>query len=115
MTIVRHKFGLTTSRETALSVSVSIAMKDQDMSGNRSKEGYAKQREWTDRILNASAGSNSITHEDGKGRPVRTVDDVRHGSDMGIDLITNISTKNKQSKARVKNAFEAKLRKLDGN
>jgi hypothetical protein len=85
------------------------------MSSNRSKEGYAKQREWTDRILKASAGSNSITHEDGKGRPVRSVDDVRHGSDMGIDLVTNISAKNKQATARVRNAFEAKLKKLDGN
>jgi hypothetical protein len=85
------------------------------MSSNRSKEGYAKQREWTDRILKASAGSNSITHEDGKGRPVRSVDDVRHGSDMGIDLVTIISAKNKQATARVRNAFEAKLKKLDGN
>jgi hypothetical protein len=85
------------------------------MSSNRSKEGYAKQREWTERILKASAGSKSITHEDGKGRPVRSVDDVRHGSDMGIDLVTNISAKNKQATARVRNAFEAKLKKLDGN
>ena len=85
------------------------------MSSNRSNEGYAKQREWTDRILKASAGSKSITHEDGKGRPIKTVEDVRHGSDMGIDLVTNISTKNKQAAARVRNAFEAKLRKLDGN
>jgi hypothetical protein len=85
------------------------------MSSNRSKEGYAKQREWTDRILKASAGSKSITHEDGKGRPVRTVDDVRYGSDMGIDLVTNISAKNKQATARVRNRFEKRLRNLDGD
>ena len=34
---------------------------------------------------------------------------------MGIDLVSNISAKNKQATARVRNAFEAKLRKLDGN
>lgn len=85
------------------------------MSSNRSAEGYAKQREWTGRILKASAGSKSITHEDGKGRPVRTVDDVRHGSDMGIDLVTNISAKNKQATARVRNRFEKRLRDNDGN
>jgi hypothetical protein len=85
------------------------------MSGNRSKEGYAKQREWTERILKASDGSKSIRHEDGKGRPVRNVDDVRHGSDMGIDLTTIFSAKNKQGLARVKNNFEAKLKKQDGD
>ncbi len=90
-------------------------MKDWQMSDNRSKEGYAKQREWTRLILEASAGSKSITHADGRGRPVKTVDDVRHGSDMGIDLVTTISTKNKQAASRVKSRFEAKLRKLDGD
>ena len=85
------------------------------MSSNRSKEGYARQREWTENILIASRGSKSITHEDGKGRPVRSADDVRHGSDRGVDLVTTISAKNKQAIAKVKNAFEAKLKKLDGN
>lgn len=85
------------------------------MSNNRSREGYEKQREWTDRILKASAGSKSITHEDGKGRPVTSIDDVRQGSDMGIDLVTNLTTLNKQANARVRNGFEAKLKKLDDN
>jgi hypothetical protein len=85
------------------------------MSTNRSKEGYAKQREWTERILKASEGSKSISHEDGRGRPVRTVDDVRHGADMGIDLVTRVSAKSKQATARVRNAFEAKLKNLDDN
>jgi hypothetical protein len=85
------------------------------MSGNRSKEGYARQREWTQRILQASEGSKSITHEDFAGRPVRSVDDIPYGADRGIDLVTNITAKNKQAAARVRNAFNAKLKKLDGN
>ena len=85
------------------------------MSSNRSKEGYAKQREWTERILKASAGSKCIIHEDFAGRPVRTVDDIPYGRDRGIDLVTDVTAKNNQAVARVRNAFNAKLKKLDGN
>ncbi len=83
------------------------------MSNNRSRsdEGYEKQRQHVQRIIDASRGMRSVRHEDSKGRPVHSGDDVRKGPDGGIDLVTTFEAKNKQALSRVKNRFNAKLSK----
>lgn len=76
---------------------------------SNSKQGYERQREFTARILKASEGMSSITHEDSKGRPIRSMDDVRHGADMGIDMKTTIDAKSNQALSRVRNKFNSRL------
>ena len=78
---------------------------------SNSKQGYERQREFTGLILKASEGLSGITHEDSKGRPIRSAIDVRHGPDMGIDMETTIEAKNNQALSRKRNIFNARLRK----
>ncbi len=83
-----------------------------DVSNSR-KQGYEYQREQTRRILEASRGMKSISHEDSKGRPILAVTDICEGPDAGIDLRTRIGAKSQQALSRVRNRFEAKLRDQD--
>lgn len=68
---------------------------------SRSREGYDKQREHVQRIVDASRGMSSVQHEDSKGRPVRSAKDVKEGTDRGIDLVTTFTIRNKQALSRV--------------
>ena len=79
------------------------------MPSNRSREGYEKQRQHVQRIVDASRGMSSVRHEDSKGRPVTSGQDVREGPDGGIDLVTKVETKNKQSMSRVQNILDKKF------
>lgn len=81
---------------------------------SNSKRGYEWQAQQTAQILNASAGSKNIKHHDSRGRPVTSTDDLKHGADHGIDLVTTFSGANKQAKSRARNFFDANMRKLDG-
>ena len=81
------------------------------MASNRSRDGYERQRQQVQRILDASQGMSSIRNEDSKGRPVKSVKDVREGPDGGIDLVTKFKARNKQALPRVQHIFN---RKLDG-
>lgn len=79
------------------------------MPSNRSREGYDKQRQHVQRIVDASQGMSSVRHEDSKGRPVTSGQDVREGPDGGIDLVTKFGAKNKQALSRVQRIFNTKL------
>ena len=81
---------------------------------SNSKRGYEWQAEQTTRIIDASAGSKNIRHHDSRGRPITSADDLTHGADDGIDLVTTFSGKNKQAKSRARNFFESNMRKFDG-
>jgi hypothetical protein len=79
-------------------------------SGNSpSAKGYAKQREITQRIIDASQGMSSVSHEDSKGRPITSASDVKMGPDGGIDMITTFTARNKQALSRVKRCFDSKV------
>lgn len=79
------------------------------MTNNRSQQGYQKQREQTQEIIDKTAGMKSVRHEDSKGRAVKSAKDVREGPDRGIDLVTKVETKNKQALSRVLNLLDKKL------
>ncbi len=79
------------------------------MASNRSREGYERQRQHVQRILDASQGMSSVRNKDSKGRPVTHVEDVREGPDGGIDLVTEFEAKNKQAISRVQNKINKKL------
>jgi hypothetical protein len=74
------------------------------------KEGYDKQREHSQRIVDATKSMKSVQHTDSKGRPIRSGADVKEGADGGIDLVTTVTTKNKQSMSWVKKIFEDKVK-----
>jgi hypothetical protein len=88
-----------------------LKVSNKENGNNRSREGYAKQREHVQRIIDASRGMSSVNHEDSKGRPITSGKDVREGPDGGIDLVTNIEAKNRQALSRVQRIFDEKLRK----
>ena len=74
------------------------------------KEGYDKQREHVQRIVDATKGMKSVRHTDLKGRPVRSKADVTEGADGGIDLVTTLTAKNKQAMSRVQKIFNEKVK-----
>jgi len=73
-------------------------------------EGYDKQREHVQRIVDATKSMKSVQHTDSKGRPIRSAADVKEGADGGIDLITTLITRNKQAMSRVQKLFEEKVK-----
>ena len=80
------------------------------MSSNRSKEGYASQRCFADKVVDETRRMRSVRHTDFRGRPVTSGADVPHGADDGLDLITIIETRNEQSASRVQNQILRKVR-----
>lgn len=74
------------------------------------QQGYDKQREHVQRIVDATKGMKSVRHTDSKERPIRSGADVKEGADGGHDLVTTLTTKNKQSMSRVQKIFEKKVR-----
>jgi len=74
------------------------------------KEGYDKQREHVQRIVDVTKSMESVHHTDSKGRPMRSGADVKEGPDGGHDLVTTLTTKNKQAMSRVKKIFEEKVK-----
>ena len=74
------------------------------------KEGYDKQREHVQRIVDATKSMKSVRHTDSKGRLIRSGADVREGADGGHDMVTIVTAKNRQAMSRVQKIFEEKVK-----
>lgn len=78
-------------------------------SNTRSDDGYKRERLLLKKSLDITKNWKSVTHTDGKGRPIDTIDDFRKGPDGGVDWYVNFKTEDEKSASRVQNLYEKKM------
>lgn len=78
-------------------------------SNTSSDDGYERERVVLEKSLEVTKNWKSVTHTDGRGRPIESIDDFRKGPDGGVDFNVEIETKDTKSASRLRNRWFKKM------